>query len=77
MNVILHALEHVPPFRDYFLREENYAHILPPPGDHTFILGKHGKLDRRVGVVIVHGKSCLMKCWIGSGLCIMYDRRQN
>ena len=40
MNVILHALEHVPPFRDFFLREENYAHIVPPPGDHTFILGK-------------------------------------
>lgn len=40
MNVILHALENVPPFRDYFLREENYAHITPPPGDQTFILGK-------------------------------------
>lgn len=39
MNVILHALENVPPFRDYFLREENYAHIRPPPGDLSFILG--------------------------------------
>lgn len=40
MNVILHALENVPPFRDYFLREEHYGHITPPPGDQTFILGK-------------------------------------
>ncbi len=41
MNVILHSLEHVLPFRDYFLREENYSHIVPPPGDQTFILGNH------------------------------------
>ena len=39
MNVILHALENVPPLRDYFLRESNYSHIIPPPGDQTFILG--------------------------------------
>ena len=40
MNVILHALENVPPLRDYFLRETNYSHITPPPGDQTFILGE-------------------------------------
>ena len=39
MNVILHALENVPPLRDYFLRDSNYSHIVPPPGDQTFILG--------------------------------------
>ena len=39
MNVILHTLAHIPPFRDYFLRTENYSHIKPPPGDQTFILG--------------------------------------
>ena len=39
MNVILHTLAHVSPFRDYFLREENYSHIKPPPGDQMFILG--------------------------------------
>ena len=41
MNVILHTLAHVSPFRDYFLRELNYSHIKPPPGDQMFILGKH------------------------------------
>ena len=39
MNVILHTLAHIPPFRDYFLRTENYSHIKPPPGDQIFILG--------------------------------------
>lgn len=48
MNVILHALEHVPPFRDYFLREENYSDIIPPPGDQTFILGKFGSVWAKV-----------------------------
>ena len=42
MNVVLHALAHVVPFRDYLLRESNYSHIIPPPGDQTFILGKPG-----------------------------------
>lgn len=42
MNVVLHALAHVVPFRDYLLREENYSHIIPPPGDQTFILGEAG-----------------------------------
>ena len=40
MNVVLHTLAHITPFRDYFLREQNYAHITPPPGDQTFILGE-------------------------------------
>ncbi len=39
MNVILHALTHAGPFRDYLLREENYSTITPPPGDQTFTLG--------------------------------------
>lgn len=39
MNVVLHMLAHVSPLRDYFLREENYSHIIPPPGDQSYILG--------------------------------------
>ena len=39
MNIILHALAHVLPFTSYFLSEDNYKHIVPPPGDQTFILG--------------------------------------
>ncbi len=39
MNVVLQTLAHVSPFRDYFLREESYSHISPPPGDTSFILG--------------------------------------
>ena len=39
MNIVLHALAHVLPFTSYFLSEDNYKHITPPPGDQTFILG--------------------------------------
>ena len=44
MNVILHTLAHVSPFRDYFLREDNYPSITPPPGDQTFTLGKRNNI---------------------------------
>ncbi len=32
-NVVLQALCHVKPLRDYFLREENYKDTKRPPGD--------------------------------------------
>lgn len=41
MNVVLHALAHAVPFRNYFLREENYQMITPPPGDQTITLGNN------------------------------------
>ena len=44
MNVILHTLAHISPFRDYFLREDNYLSIIPPPGDQTFTLGKRNNI---------------------------------
>ena len=44
MNVILHTLAHISPFRDYFLREDNYLSITPPPGDQTFTLGKRNNI---------------------------------
>lgn len=37
-NVVLQALTHVTPLRNYFLREENYAAIKRPPGDSIFNL---------------------------------------
>ena len=40
MNVILHALAHAGPFRDFLLGEENYSMIKPPPGDQTITLGE-------------------------------------
>ena len=49
MNVILHALTHAGPLRDYFLREENYNTIIPPPGDQTFTLGS----QNYVAIIIV------------------------
>ncbi|GMT09097.1 hypothetical protein PFISCL1PPCAC_394 [Pristionchus fissidentatus] len=45
-NVILHAFSHVPPLRDYFLKEDNYAAIKRPPGD------KLQELTRRFGELI-------------------------
>ena len=41
MNVILHALAHAGPFRDFLLRVENYSSVKPPPGDQTITLGTH------------------------------------
>ncbi|XP_054707212.1 U4/U6.U5 tri-snRNP-associated protein 2-like [Uloborus diversus] len=48
-NVILQALSHVPPLRNYFLREENYASIKRPPGDTMFLLvQRFGELLRKL-----------------------------
>ncbi|KAM3718023.1 U4/U6.U5 tri-snRNP-associated protein [Dirofilaria immitis] len=48
-NVVLHALSHVPPLRDYFLREENYINIKRPPGDKLTLLPKRfGELIRKL-----------------------------
>lgn len=37
-NVVLQALCHVKPVRDYFLREQNYVNIKRPPGDIKYVL---------------------------------------
>lgn len=43
------ALSHVPPLRDYFLREENYIDIKRPPGDKLTMLPKRfGELLRKL-----------------------------
>ncbi|MFH4978677.1 hypothetical protein AB6A40_005386 [Gnathostoma spinigerum] len=43
------ALSHVPPLRDYFLREENYADIKQPPGSTLALLPKRfGELIRKL-----------------------------
>lgn len=43
------ALSNVPPLRNYFLREENYAHIKRPPGDKLQILSQRfGELIRKL-----------------------------
>ncbi|GAB6018857.1 U4/U6.U5 tri-snRNP-associated protein 2 [Chamberlinius hualienensis] len=48
-NVMLQALSHVPPLRNYFLRVENYAHIKPQPGDIMFLLvQRFGELLRKL-----------------------------
>ncbi|GIY82446.1 hypothetical protein CDAR_548501 [Caerostris darwini] len=48
-NVILQALSHVPPLRDFFLREENYVCIKRPPGDTLFLLvQRFGELLRKL-----------------------------
>ncbi|XP_055387296.1 U4/U6.U5 tri-snRNP-associated protein 2 [Condylostylus longicornis] len=48
-NVILHALSHVGPLRDYFLDEENYNKIKRPPGDSIFTLvQRFGELMRKM-----------------------------
>ncbi|BFG01268.1 U4/U6.U5 tri-snRNP-associated protein 2 [Drosophila madeirensis] len=48
-NVVLHALSHVGPLRDYFLREQNYAKIKRPPGDSMFTLvQRFGELMRKM-----------------------------
>ncbi|PIO65260.1 u4/U6.U5 tri-snRNP-associated protein 2 family protein, partial [Teladorsagia circumcincta] len=48
-NVVLHALSHVTPLRDYFLREENYENIKRPPGDKLSLLPKRfGELIRKL-----------------------------
>lgn len=48
-NVVLQALSHVAPLRDYFLREENYIGIKRPPGDNNVILvQRFGELIRKL-----------------------------
>ncbi|XP_034244355.1 U4/U6.U5 tri-snRNP-associated protein 2 [Thrips palmi] len=48
-NVILQALSHVTPLRDYFLREINYARVKRPPGDSMFLLvQRFGELMRKL-----------------------------
>ncbi|KAF8765212.1 U4/U6.U5 tri-snRNP-associated protein 2 like protein [Argiope bruennichi] len=48
-NVILQALSHVPPLRNFFLREENYMSIKRPPGDTLFLLvQRFGELLRKL-----------------------------
>ncbi|KAL3093226.1 hypothetical protein niasHT_022676 [Heterodera trifolii] len=48
-NVVFHALSHVPPLRDYFLREQNYMHIKRPPGDKlTLMPQRFGELLRKL-----------------------------
>lgn len=48
-NVVLQALTHVPPLRNYFLREENYKNIKRPPGDSLFtMVQRFGELMRKI-----------------------------
>ncbi|KAH3863462.1 U4/U6.U5 tri-snRNP-associated protein 2-like [Dreissena polymorpha] len=48
-NVILHALSHVTPLRNYFLQESNYKGIKRPPGDQMFlVVQRFGELLRKL-----------------------------
>ncbi|XP_039276652.1 U4/U6.U5 tri-snRNP-associated protein 2 isoform X2 [Nilaparvata lugens] len=48
-NVVLQALSHVTPLRDFFLREINYARVKRPPGDSSFLLvQRFGELMRKL-----------------------------
>lgn len=48
-NVVLQALCHVTPLRNYFLREESYGRIKRPPGDSIFnLVQRFGELMRKV-----------------------------
>ncbi|XP_060067142.1 U4/U6.U5 tri-snRNP-associated protein 2-like [Ylistrum balloti] len=48
-NVILQALSHVSPLRNYFLQEQNYKKIKRPPGDQMFlIVQRFGELIRKL-----------------------------
>ncbi|KAJ6646860.1 U4/U6.U5 tri-snRNP-associated protein 2 [Pseudolycoriella hygida] len=48
-NVVLQALTHVKPLRNYFLREESYANIKRPPGDSIFnLVQRFGELMRKM-----------------------------
>lgn len=47
-NVILQALCHVGPLRDYFLQEANYSRTRRPPGDSVFnLVQRFGELMRK------------------------------
>ncbi|KAK6633805.1 U4/U6.U5 tri-snRNP-associated protein 2 [Polyplax serrata] len=48
-NVVLQALSHVSPLRNYFLREVNYSKVKRPPGDSLFLLvQRFGELMRKL-----------------------------
>ncbi|KAJ8963765.1 hypothetical protein NQ314_005398 [Rhamnusium bicolor] len=48
-NVVLQALSHVTPLRNYFLREENYSKVKRPPGDSAYLLvQRFGELMRKL-----------------------------
>ncbi|CAG2245596.1 SAD1 [Mytilus edulis] len=48
-NVVLQALSHVTPLRDYFLQESNYSVIKRPPGDQMCLLTQRfGELLRKL-----------------------------
>lgn len=50
-NVVLQALSHVGPLRDYFLREENYLGIKRPPGadgNSHLLVQRFGELIRKL-----------------------------
>ncbi|XP_059473483.1 U4/U6.U5 tri-snRNP-associated protein 2 [Neocloeon triangulifer] len=48
-NVILQALCHVSPLRDYFLEEKSYSSIKRPPGDSSYLLvQRFGELMRKL-----------------------------
>lgn len=48
-NVVLQALSHVTPIRNYFLDEKNYAKIKRPSGDSPFaIVQRFGELMRKL-----------------------------
>ena len=70
MNVILHTLAHVSPFRDYFLRELNYSHIKPPPGDQMFILGTWSCIMDHMPIAFVNRVFLHTYCWCSYVSCI-------
>lgn len=48
-NVVLQALSHVTPIRDYFLKEPNYIHMKKLTGDVAFsIVSRFGELMRKL-----------------------------
>lgn len=48
-NVVLQALSHVIPIRNYFLNEANYKSVKRPPGDISFLLvQRFGELIRKL-----------------------------
>lgn len=48
-NVILQALSHVTPLRNFFLQEDNYKKIKRPPGDQMFLtVQRFGELLRKL-----------------------------
>uniref|UniRef100_A0A0K0FNZ9 ubiquitinyl hydrolase 1 n=1 Tax=Strongyloides venezuelensis TaxID=75913 RepID=A0A0K0FNZ9_STRVS len=48
-NVILHALSHVSPIRNFFLQPENYVNIIKGPSDKMHILGtRFGETIRKL-----------------------------